>query len=114
MIEDKLQQECFLWHWNNFPKYRRLLFHPANGGSRNKIEAGKLKGMGVVPGIPDLGYCLNGSITWFELKTKSTLSDPQLKVAQAMQGQNIQTYFITSIEEFKTIINTLHCRIEKK
>jgi len=89
---------------------RRLLFHVPNGGSRNKIEAAKFKGMGLIPGIPDLGYCYKGSITWFELKTKSTTSENQLKVAEAMSNQNIQVYFITSLEEFQTVINAIHKR----
>lgn len=31
-----------------------VYFHPPNGGSRNVIEASKLKSMGVKPGVPDL------------------------------------------------------------
>lgn len=31
-----------------------LLYHPANGGKRNKREAAKLKRMGVLAGVPDL------------------------------------------------------------
>lgn len=34
-----------------------LWFHTPNGGSRNKIEASKLKGMGVKPGVPDCMIC---------------------------------------------------------
>ena len=32
----------------------KLLFHIPNGGSRNKIEAAKLKAQGVKPGVPDI------------------------------------------------------------
>ena len=31
-----------------------IVFHPANGGKRDKVTAAKLKGLGVVAGIPDL------------------------------------------------------------
>lgn len=31
-----------------------LVFHPANGGARTKAEAGILKAMGVLAGMPDL------------------------------------------------------------
>lgn len=31
-----------------------LWCHPPNGGSRNKAEAGKLKGMGTKRGVPDV------------------------------------------------------------
>lgn len=32
----------------------KYLFHPANGGKRPRGEAGKLKALGVKPGVPDL------------------------------------------------------------
>lgn len=32
----------------------RLLFHPANGEKRSRATGGRLKAMGVVPGVPDL------------------------------------------------------------
>lgn len=48
-----------------------LLYHIPNGGKRGKIEAARLKGMGVKPGVPDYhlpvargGY--HG--VWIELK----------------------------------------------
>lgn len=49
-----------LMAWANDPETRReypeleWLFHIPNGGSRHKVEAGKLKAMGVKPGVPDL------------------------------------------------------------
>lgn len=54
--EDRIQAECVEWFWNTFPEYRRLLFHIPNGGKRTKIEAGRFKAMGVLPGIPDLFF----------------------------------------------------------
>ena len=49
-----------LMAWANDSETRKIypelewLFHIPNGGSRHKIEAGKLKAMGVKPGVPDL------------------------------------------------------------
>lgn len=49
-----------LMAWANDPETRKeyleleWLFHIPNGGSRHKAEAGKLKAMGVKPGVPDL------------------------------------------------------------
>lgn len=38
-----------------FPKLPcKLLFHVPNGGSRNKVEAAKLNGQGVKPGVSDV------------------------------------------------------------
>ena len=82
--EDEFQQALFQWHWSNFPDQRRLLFHVPNGGTRNKIEAMRLKAKGVVPGVPDLGFFWKGRTYWFELKTqKGTLSPAQKKLHHA-------------------------------
>lgn len=56
--EARIQSECYTWFWNRFPQYRRLLFHIPNGGKRTKIEASRLKAMGVLPGVPDLFLAL--------------------------------------------------------
>lgn len=47
--EDSLQKVVAM-----YLKYKSAFwFHPPNGGKRNQMEAAKLKGMGVLPGIPD-------------------------------------------------------------
>ena len=53
-------------------------FHPANGSKRSKAEAGKLKAMGVVAGVPDLIVMIDGRCHGLELKSgKGRLSDAQ-------------------------------------
>lgn len=53
-----------LMAWSSDPETRKQypelewLFHIPNGGSRHKAEAGKLKAMGVKPGVPDLGLLI--------------------------------------------------------
>ncbi|KKK91125.1 hypothetical protein LCGC14_2716110 [marine sediment metagenome] len=45
-----------------------VFFHVPNGEKRSKATAGKLKAMGVKPGVPDI-FILYGSLTYFiELK----------------------------------------------
>lgn len=52
--------------------------HAPNGGSRNKAEAAKLKGMGVKPGTPDILLVHDGLAHWIELKAgKGRLSKAQ-------------------------------------
>lgn len=47
-------------------------FHPANGGKRDRITAALLQGMGVRPGVADLGILLGaGRMAWLELKHES-------------------------------------------
>ena len=62
-----------------FPCLSRLL-HIPNGGSRNRIEAAKLKKMGVKAGVPDLllPYPAGGfGGLWLELKTATGRATPE-------------------------------------
>ncbi len=54
--EEDLQRQCVQLAENLVWAHPLLnyLFHPANGGKRPKGEAGKLKALGVKPGVPDL------------------------------------------------------------
>jgi len=52
--EDKLQFECVKWFRYQYPELKKLLFAVPNGGSRNQMEAHKLKMTGVVAGVSDL------------------------------------------------------------
>ena len=50
--ESKLQIECVRWFGLNYPE--KIIFAIPNGGSRNIIEAAKMKREGILKGIPDL------------------------------------------------------------
>ena len=52
----------------------------ANGGYRDPHTAISLKSMGVLPGAPDLCFCLdNGRTGWIELKAPGGKLSPQQK-----------------------------------
>lgn len=54
--EDQEQEKVFTWAQyaaSGTPELA-LLYHVPNGGSRNRVEAAKLKRMGVKPGVPDM------------------------------------------------------------
>lgn len=54
--EDEEQQKVIYWTElmsNAYPDLQ-MLYHVPNGGSRNRVEAAKLKRMGVRAGVPDL------------------------------------------------------------
>lgn len=107
MSEDKLQSLCYQWFWNNFPDYRRCLFHVPNGGYRNLKEAAKLKAIGVLAGVPDLLLVVNGSLVAFELKTQTgRLSDKQKMVHSAWIAQGIPVHVVRSLQEFQQLIQT--------
>lgn len=53
------QEQEWLFQWAQAMKVLRwpeleLMFHVPNGGSRNRIEAARLKAQGVKPGVPDI------------------------------------------------------------
>lgn len=52
------EEQVALFRWADFEKYKypelALLYHVPNGGSRNAIEAKRLKMQGVKAGVPDL------------------------------------------------------------
>jgi hypothetical protein len=57
-LEGKLQSECVRWFQYQYPEYRKLLFHPANGTKRTIKTAIALKKQGVVAGVSDLIFLL--------------------------------------------------------
>lgn len=66
-----------------------IVFHCANGSKRSKAEAGKLKAMGVLPGIPDLFILWSGRLHGIEFKAgRGSVSKAQreLWVKMAEQG----------------------------
>ena len=52
--EDKLQCECVRWFRYQYSELKKMLFAIPNGGSRNSLEAHKLKMTGVTAGVSDL------------------------------------------------------------
>lgn len=108
MSEDKLQQLCYLWFHNTYSQYRGLLFHPANGGSRNSREGAKFKSMGVVPGVADLLFIFKDTIWAIELKTETgTQSDKQKEWENVIWVQGIDYCIVRSLKEFQRLIKSI-------
>lgn len=87
--EDGEQLALMCWCALNVVEYPELkwLFHIPNGGSRDKREAGKLKGMGVKSGVPDLCLPIKRGIysgLWIELK-KIKKKGKQLEAADSQE-----------------------------
>ena len=66
------QDATALWNWaSHHPLLRNYLYHIPNGGKRGRIEAARMKGMGVRAGVSDyhLPLCRRGYYSlWVELK----------------------------------------------
>lgn len=110
MSEDKLQQQIFVWFNNNYclktkkPQY--CIFSVPNGGTRNILEAKKLKATGLMAGVSDLIVLLNKECLFIELKTPTGIqSDKQKEFQQIVTNLGFEYFVIRSLEDFKKIIH---------
>lgn len=118
--EDSIQAECFAWFHNTYPLCRGLMYHIPNGGLRDKIEANKLKAMGVISGIPDIclaipsrmprekitvGLSVYGAL-YIEMKRvkTGTHSEAQKSVQNSLKEAGNCVLECRTVEDFKKII----------
>ena len=103
--ENRIQQEMFMWHWNNFPEQRGLLFHIPNGGARSSREGKLFKDIGVIPGVADLCYLCRGRAIFFEVKNSiGKQSKKQRDWQNKVEGQGFMYYIVRDLEEFERLI----------
>lgn len=102
--EDKIQSECTIWAHNTYPDFRLNWWHVPNGGTRNIIEARKLKTMGVKSGVWDIHCYYNGQFSIIEMKTETGVLSAEQKIwGQQMKKMGANLYVCRSLEEFKLI-----------
>lgn len=79
MRNEEARLQAALWeYWQRCRSPNSILFHPANGGFRNVVEAVKFKRLGVVPGVSDFIAVKDGNPYALELKSaKGSLSEAQ-------------------------------------
>lgn len=114
-LEDKLQQACVTWFRLQYPNI--TIFSIPNGGSRNAIEAAKLKRTGALAGVADLfvmkskhsyyfdsgGYIKYG--LFIELKVgKNSQTDAQREFASKAMSAGYFYQVCRSFDEFKEVI----------
>src|SRR5690606_41873444 len=79
--------------------------HIPNGMYRTPAEAGILKSMGQIPGVPDLLVVFEGRCFWIELKSKrGTLSMEQVACHQALRLAGCDIEVCRSIEEVEAAL----------
>lgn len=110
MTEDQLQQQIFTWYNNNYclknQSPRHIIFSVPNGGSRNVVEAKKMKATGLLSGVSDLIIVHPDKTFFIELKTeKGIQSENQKEFEARVKNLNHEYYLIRSLEEFKQLIN---------
>jgi hypothetical protein len=75
--EDAVQQ-AVIAHFNARCRPGVVLYHIPNGGKRDRVTGSKLKLLGTLPGMPDLGIIIQSVTHYLELKTeRGVLSDDQ-------------------------------------
>ena len=82
--EDFIQSVVFKALWNKHPEHRYRFFAIPNGGSRNKVEAAKMKGTGTLAGVWDFVVLKKkGTAVFLEFKApKKPLTAEQLIFAE--------------------------------
>jgi len=104
MSELKLQQQCFMWHWNTRPQERGLLFMNYNN-PKNAIHGAILKGLGLVAGVADMTYLSPSGVVLIEMKYEKGRQSPvQVEWQSKVEAAGYRYEIIRSFEEFKELI----------
>lgn len=81
-----------------------IAWHCPNGGSRNKTEAGKLKAMGVLAGVPDLTIMGRQKIIFIELKIgNGQISKEQKELHQKFDALGFKVYTVYGDNPYETL-----------
>lgn len=99
MTEDQIQQKIIIHYRNQF---KGLIFSVPNGGTRNILEAKKLKATGILAGVADLIILKpNAECIFIEVKAdKGVLSDVQRIFRKEVAEMGFKYYLVRSVEEF--------------
>lgn len=82
-----------------------IVFHVPNGGRRGKAEAGRLKGMGTLAGVPDLMVIAGGRCFGLEIKTASgRLSKEQKAMRQRFARAGCEFEVVRSLAEAREVL----------
>lgn len=119
MSELKLQQQIYIWFYNNYPEYRIpnpsgglkqprcLLFHNLLN-AKSKVEGAKLAGCGLTKGVPDLFLAIpSGPCSGLYLELKIGNEKPkkyQLEVMESLKNQGFAVGWTNNFEEAKEMI----------
>lgn len=106
--EDQLQAQCVKWFKMQYPD--KIIFAIPNGGSRNKIEAAKLKRCGVLAGVPDL--CIPEPtipLHWFGLyiELKTGKNKPTFSQNNILTALDVRQYAVSVCYTFEEFVNVV-------
>lgn len=102
--ESQIQQNCVKWFRLQYADLALLLFAVPNGGARNRIEAGIMKGEGVTAGVADMLFLLPNEYhhaLCIEFKTpKGKQQDSQKRFQRKVEAFGYRYEIVRSLEEF--------------
>ena len=98
MSEDAIQSAAMIHAKNANLSQRMRIFAIPNGGTRNKIEAAKLKATGTTSGVWDVCFLRrSGRAVWIEFKSaKKGLTDDQKEFAR--QNPNCDFWVVDTVD----------------
>lgn len=105
LTEIQMQSSAFINLWNKRPELRGRVF-AINQNSHNRIKGAMNKSLGVIAGVADMAYLIQGSVVWIEWKTKTGRQSPdQIRFAQLVTRLGMRYYIVRSESEFLEVIN---------
>jgi len=106
--EAQIQQECFNWFWNEYPKHRRKMFHIPNEGKKGGLQNG------IVKGVPDL-FLAVPNYDWGEIdkaglfiemkKPGGTLAKAQKEVINLYISEGYAVEVVDNLKDFQYIVD---------
>lgn len=108
--EEGLQGAGYRWFHNTYPELRGLLFAVPNGGNRNKREAARMRGTGIVPGVSDMLFLYRGRTYAIEFKNPGGTgrqSPAQVNWERLVRSQGFEYYLVDNLDYFKQIIESI-------
>lgn len=99
MTEDQIQAKIIIHYRNQF---KGLIFSVPNGGTRNIIEAKKLKATGLLSGVADLIILKpNAECIFIEVKTTiGRQSEVQRIFQEKVTQMGFKYYLVRTFDEF--------------
>lgn len=83
------------------------MLHVPNGEQRSKAAGGRLKLMGVLPGVPDLMLIRNGKMIFIELKSAlGSTSKAQEEFIKNAARHGFETFVISDVQKLVVVLST--------
>lgn len=108
-LEERLQQEWYMWFHNTYPALRGLLCYNLNN-SANKIQGNKNKSMGLQAGRSDLTLYWKGRAYHLEVKTPTGTQQPNQRAWQDLiEAHGFEYTIHRSQEDFMDRVKEILC-----